>query len=61
MIVLDAVLPELLQGEHAANPHFMEHLLHDIRERGLSQPGLPVYSRAQQLGELESVLMCYIS
>lgn len=61
MIVLDAVLPELLEGEHAANPHFMEHLLHDIRERSLSQQGLPIGSKAQQLGELEAVLVCYVS
>lgn len=61
MIVLDAVLPELLEGEHAANPHFMEHLFHYIRERRLSQQGLPIDRKAQQLGELEAVLMCYVS
>lgn len=61
MIVLDAVLPELLEGEHAANAHFMEYLLHNVRERSLPQPGLPIHSEAQQLGEFKAVLVCHIS
>lgn len=61
MIVLDAVLPELLEGEHTADAHFMEYLLHDVGERGLPQPGLPIHSEAQQLGELKAVLVCHIS
>lgn len=61
VIVLDAVLPEFLEGEHAADAHFMEHLLHHIGERSLPQPGFSIHSKAQQLGELEAVLVGHIS
>lgn len=57
VIILNAVLPELLQGEHAANAHFVEDLLHDIRERGVPEPSFSIHSEAQQLGELEAVLV----
>ena len=61
VIVLDAVLPELLEGEHAANAHFMENLLHHVGEGSLPQPGLLIHSKAQQLGELKTILVCHIS
>lgn len=33
VVVLDAHLPEALKGQHTANAHLMEHLLHHIWER----------------------------
>lgn len=57
VIILDAVLPELLQREHAANAHFVKDLLHDIRKRGVPQPSFSIHSKAQQLGELQAVLV----
>lgn len=57
VIILDAVLPELLQGEHAADAHLVEDLLHDVRERRVAEARLPVHGEAQQLGELEAVLV----
>lgn len=55
------MLPELLEGEHTANAHFMEYLLHNVRERSLPQPGFPIHSEAQQLGEFKAIFMCHIS
>jgi len=61
VIVLDAVLPEPLEGQHAADAHLVEYLLHNVRERSLPEPGFSIHSEAQQLGELKAVLMCDIS
>lgn len=60
VIVLDAVLPELLEGEHTANAHLVEYLLHNVRERSLPQPGFSIHSEAQQLGKFEAILMCHV-
>lgn len=57
MVILNAVLPELLQREHAANAHFVKDLLHDIRERRVPESSFPIHSKAQQLGELQAVLV----
>lgn len=57
VIILNAVLPELLQREHTANAHLMEDLLHDIRERGVPKPSFSIHSKAQQFGELQAVLV----
>lgn len=54
------MLPELLEGQHAANAHFVEYLLHNVRERSLPQPGFSIHSKAQQLGEFKAILMCHI-
>lgn len=60
VIILNAVLPELLQWEHTANAHFMKDLLHDIWERGVPQSGFSIHSKAQQFGELQAVLVGYV-
>lgn len=57
VVILDAVLPELLQREHAAYAHFVEDLLHDIWEWCVPESGFPIHSKAQQLGELQAVLV----
>lgn len=57
VIVLDPHLPEALQGQHAANAHLMEHLLHHVWEGTGSEPSLPVHRHPQQAGEAQVMLM----
>lgn len=61
VIILNAVLPELLQREHTANAHFVEDLLHDIREGGVPKSSFSIHSKAQQFGELQAVLVGNVS
>lgn len=57
MIVLDPHLPEALQGQHAADAHLVEHLLHHVWEGTCSQPCLPVHCHSQQAGETQVMLV----
>lgn len=57
VIVLDPHLPEALQGQHAANSHLMEHLLHHIWEGTGPQSSLPVRGHPQQAGKAQVMFM----
>lgn len=57
VIVLDAHLPEALQGQNAAHAHFVEHLLHHVREGTDAQTGLPIHRHPQPAGDAQVVLM----
>lgn len=61
MVVLDAHLPEALQGQHAADAHLVEHLLYHIREGRGAQAGLAVCGRAQQSAEAQVMLVGQVS
>lgn len=57
VIVLDANLPEALQGQNAAHTHLVEHLLHHVREGAGAQPGLPIHGHPQPLGNAQVVFV----
>lgn len=60
VIVLDPHLPEALQGQHAADAHLMEHLLHYVWEGTGSEPSLPVHRHSQQAGDTHVMLVYQI-
>lgn len=57
MVILDADLPELLQGQHAADAHLVEDLLHHVRERRGPQARLAVHGHTEQPAEPQVVLV----
>lgn len=61
MVVFNPDLPETLQGQHAADAHLMENLLHYIRKGTGSQSSLSVYRHTQQAGDVQVMFMDHVS
>lgn len=60
VVVFNPDLPETLQGQHTADAHLMENLLHYIWKGTGSQPSLSVHRHTQQAGDVQVVLMDHI-
>lgn len=61
MIVFNPDLPEALQGQHTADSHLMENLLHHIWEGTGSQASLTVHRHTHQVSDVQVVFMDHIS
>lgn len=61
VVVFNPHLPEALQGQHAADSHLVENLLHHVWEGTGSQARLAVHRHTQQAGDVQVVFMDRIS
>lgn len=61
VVVFDPDLPEPLQGQHTADSHLVENLLHHIWEGTGPQASLAVHRHTQQAGDVQVMFMDHVS